>query len=555
VRVPIALYLLALVARVLMAAHFPDPAYPDSYYYVEVARSLAEGRGLWIDFIWVFVEVGGVLPADPVLPIPSNAHWMPLSSMLTAPFMILFGAGAIGQLASFVLIGALVAPLTWAIARDLGASRDIALGAGVIAAIPGLLAPFMSQPDNFGIYQPLVAAALWFGARGLRGEPRLFMLAGLLAGLATLARTDGVLVLVGLGLVWLGDRVLAWRSKGARPARIPLSAAIGCVALFLLVMAPWWARQYLVFGSFSPSTATGKVLDIREFAEWNSITTPATLEWLFGQGLGPFVASRVTGLVEALRIYLVIGSTFILAPFAIYGAWRRRRDGDLMPFYAYTVLLFAANFLVFAVHVPGGTFIHSACALVPYTAILGLEGIRATVDAVARRRPSWDAERAGRVFVWGTVVFIAAMAIPGTLSVHEHWDARRQTHIAVAEALVTAGAASTDRLMSIDAGGFKYWTGLGGVVTVNDPIEVNEEVARAYDIRWLALDRRDAVPAFAPILDDDERPDWVGPAVWTKLDDDGRTMAGLYPVCFDPADTRCASETAVRSERTAGGVP
>ena len=49
--------------------------------------------------------------------------------------------------------------------------------------------------------------------------------------------------------------------------------------------------------------------------------------------------------------------------------------------------------------------------------------------------------------------------------------------------------------MSIDASGTKYWTGHGGVVLVNDPIETVEEVARAYDIRWLVLEQADTVPA------------------------------------------------------------
>ena len=80
-RTPIALYVGALVARLVAAALFPDPAYPDSFYYVDVARQLAAGHGFNVDFIWIFPEVGGGIPANPVLPIASNAHWMPLASL------------------------------------------------------------------------------------------------------------------------------------------------------------------------------------------------------------------------------------------------------------------------------------------------------------------------------------------------------------------------------------------------------------------------------------------------------------------------------------------
>ena len=66
---------------------FPDPAYPDSFYYVDVARALAAGHGFNVDFVWIFAEVGGTIPADPTLPIPSNAHWMPLASIVQVPFI------------------------------------------------------------------------------------------------------------------------------------------------------------------------------------------------------------------------------------------------------------------------------------------------------------------------------------------------------------------------------------------------------------------------------------------------------------------------------------
>jgi hypothetical protein len=54
VRIPLALYALAVVVRAVAAATYPDPAYPESYYYVDVARAIAAGHGLNVDFIWIF---------------------------------------------------------------------------------------------------------------------------------------------------------------------------------------------------------------------------------------------------------------------------------------------------------------------------------------------------------------------------------------------------------------------------------------------------------------------------------------------------------------------
>ena len=50
------------------------------------------------------------------------------------------------------------------------------------------------------------------------------------------------------------------------------------------------------------------------------------------------------------------------APFMVIGGWARRRSTDFGPFFVYAAILFAFSALVSAVHVPGGTFIHSAVA-------------------------------------------------------------------------------------------------------------------------------------------------------------------------------------------------
>jgi hypothetical protein len=102
------------------------------------------------------------------------------------------------------------------------------------------------------------------------------------------------------------------------------------------------------------------------------------------------------------------------------------------------------------------------------------------------------------------------VAFFGSQFVHQVWADSRAKFVAVAGALDRAGAPPTDRVMSIDASGTKYWTGRGGVVLVNDPIETVGAVAQAYDIGWLVLDGEDSVEAAAPILDDIGRPDWLG---------------------------------------------
>jgi hypothetical protein len=543
-----ALYGLAFVVRALLFALHPNAAYPDSYYYVDVARSLQAGRGFNIDFIWSFVDVGGRIPANPTLPIPSNAHWMPLASIVQLPTMWLLGPTPLASAIPFLLLGALAAPLTWFVAREFGASDRVALAAAVAVAIPAAAAIYMSQPDNFSLYQPLGLAALWLAARGLRGHRVSFALAGLMVGLATLARNDGVLIGAAVGLAFFWDRWRSWRSKGGRPPNIPWRYAFACAGLFAIVMAPWYLRQLAVFGSFSPSSTSGRLLLIANYDQLNSVTSDTSLGAFLGQGIGPLLTSRVLGLVSAIEIYSVLACSVLLVPFVVVGAWARRRSIDFGPFFIYFALLFAASALLFAVHVPYGTFLHSAVALVPFTFILGMEGVVIVVTWVARHRRGWEEGRAARMFLVAAVATVILNAGAFAVLVSTSWNSERDGIVAAGQAIDAAGARSSDLVMSADPAGIEYYTGRGGVMTPEDSLDVIHHVADVYGVRWLVLQRSQIVAAMAPVLEAKGRPAWIGPPIFSLPYDGPKTgdpaadaapAVAVYPVCTTAADTRC----------------
>lgn len=548
-RTALALYLLALVGRLVLIALHPDPAYPDSYYYTDVARSLVGGNGFSVDFVWIFAEVGGRIPAAPILPIPSNAHWMPMASLVQVPFLAVFGVNAVAAALPFAIIGSLAAPLAWAIGREAGASRTVSVGAGILTAFPALSFPFMIQTDNFSLFQPLVAGALFLCARGLKGHGRSFALAGLLVGLATLARNDGILAGGVLGLAFVWDRWRAWSSRGTRMPAIPLWSAVASAGLFVIIMAPWIVRQLAVFGSISPSSASGKVLFIRTIEEWNQITSPATLDHLLGMGIGPLLLTRIAGLVAAIGIFTTLVGAGLLIPPMLIGAWRHRRSVDFGPLFAYAGALFAFSAIVSAVHVPGGTFIHSASALAPHGYVLALEGVAAVVAWIATRRRWLNREAATGVFVGAAVAVGVAAAVFGTVAVNSGWNSKREARLTVAAALERAGVGPDDRLMTIDASGFKYFTGRGGVVTTNDPLATELQIASAYQVSWLILERDEIATSMAPILEGGSRPAWIGAPVFVlPAQDGGPPQIALYPICLSITDHRCAVAAVGRTE-------
>jgi len=550
VRIPIALYALALTARAVVFGLHPDAAYPDAFYYVDVARALHAGAGFNIDFIWSFVDVGGRIPAHPVLPIPSDAHWMPLAAIVQLPTMWLLGPTPLASAIPFLVIGALAGPMAWLFAREIGCSPRIALLAGIAMAAPGAAALYMSQPDNLALYQPLGMAALWLTARGLKGHRSSYALAGLMVGLATLSRNDGVLLGGVVGLAFFWDRWRSWRSAGARMPAIPWRYAFACFGLFLIVMAPWYVRQLAVFGSLSPSTTSGRILFIRSYIEMDSVTSQTTLASLLGQGIGPLLQSRFLGLVSALQIYFVIACPIVLTPFVVIGGWARRRSVDFGPFFAYAFVLFAASALIFAVHVPYGTFLHSAVALVPFTFILALEGAVIASRWVLRYRPAWTAEGAARLFLIAAVASVVLNAAAFVALAVPSWNTARDMRLAAGRALDSAGAPKTDLILSADPGGWEYFTGHGGIMTPTDSLDVIHEVAVDYHARWLILERAYIVDPLVPVIESTVHPAWIGRPIFSvpyegaKTGDplaDGAPALAIYPVCTSADDLRCGS--------------
>src|SRR5688572_31603787 len=74
----------ALAVRALAAWLVPTPPYTDAAYYTPGAQRLADGFGFTIPVLYSFLGGGGALPAGPVLPIPGNRRWMPLTSVVAA---------------------------------------------------------------------------------------------------------------------------------------------------------------------------------------------------------------------------------------------------------------------------------------------------------------------------------------------------------------------------------------------------------------------------------------------------------------------------------------
>ncbi len=544
----IALFAIAFAVRVLVGAAFVGPAYPDSYYYAHVADQIAAGHGLVTQYVWNLDDVGGSLPLIGVLPAPANGYWMPLAELIQVPFIWLLSSGPLAWAVPFWLVGAIAAPLTYFIGRDAGLAPASAAAAGLMVSAPAGLTPFMSQPDNFGLFMTLGALALWLCARGMRGDIRAFVAGGLVVGLATLTRTDGALLGLPFAIVGLGQ---IWRALRGRQVRLGWVPAVACAAVFAVVIGPWLLRQVQVFGSALPG---GQTLWLTDYGQLFSFAaTPNAQDWL-AQGLGQLLASRLDALLGALGLFALLALAVVLVPLLAVGAWVKRGSDAFRPFFIYAGALLAVMVAAFAVLVPHGTFIHAASALVPHSFLLVIAGTAATVRWVAKRRPSWSVTRATATFSAAAVAITFMVAAIQTVSTTREWSTVRTVHQAVAAHL--QDAPPSDRFMAVDPGAIHYLTGRQGILTPRDELPVIESVLRAYDVRWLVLESGSIVPSLEPVLRGSVRPTWLSSPVATVAGERTRHLAvagtpvpvdagpvpaaALYAVCLDPTDTRCA---------------
>ena len=275
-----------------------------------------------------------------------------------------------------------------------------------------------------------------------------------------------------------------------------------------MVAAPWLLRQLDEFGSISPSAANGRILWITEYAQLYSVTSETTLESFLSQGLGEIAWSRVGGLAFAIILFASLPLLFVLAPFLLVGIVARRRDRSFAPWLIYAVALFLFTALVSAVHVPFGTFIHSAVALVPHAYLLAIVGIAVVVGWVGSRRAGWDIPRATRAITAMLVAIVLIGSAGATLATMRIWEADRAAREPVLVGLAQA-ADRADVVMSADAGAYHYHGGWSGIVTPEDPLPVVEEAMRRYGVRWLALESAHIVESLVPVLTGETRPAWL----------------------------------------------
>jgi hypothetical protein len=234
----------ALILRIayVLALGSRAPLRADGTWYALQAQTIANGAG-YVDPRRYFSFHGSV----------ATAQFPPLWPALLAVFNRL----GIHSLRSYRMIGGFVGVITVVttacIGRKLVDERVGLLAAGIVAVSPFMIAADGSLMAD-SLFIALMTAAVLLAIH-VRQAPGLgwFALLGFTLGLATLTRSDGIVV----GAVLVA--VTAWCVPGAVMRRVGFAAVGGVVVLAVLV--PWTVRNRDALDAFIPlSNNSGSLL-------------------------------------------------------------------------------------------------------------------------------------------------------------------------------------------------------------------------------------------------------------------------------------------------------
>ncbi len=238
----IGIFCLALLVRVIYNNTVARHYYPlhDSLFYQTIGLNIVKERCFCLH------------------PYISTVYRAPLWPFIMAGLSTVFGPSDYVARIFLSLIGSGTCVLIYLFARDLFGWR-IGVLAGIIAAVYPELYIYDGWLYTESLYTFLLFAVcygLYRLQRTPQGNWRIWVTCGIVLGLLSLTRPNGILV-IGLFIVWAlimaWQKLLQWRPT----ARGMLATTL----IALVLIAPWTVHNYLVSHTFIPvATGDGTVL-------------------------------------------------------------------------------------------------------------------------------------------------------------------------------------------------------------------------------------------------------------------------------------------------------
>jgi hypothetical protein len=478
------LYLISLTTVVIVAAFQSSPGYMDADYYYAGGVQLAEGHGFQEEILWNYLD-------DPSgLPHPSHAYWMPMPSILAATGMKLMGSSNFdaAQL-GFLLLAALVPPLTARLAYVITRQRRNALLAGLLAIFPGFYLPYLSTSDSFGLYMVLGTLFLLTIPQEIH-LLNAFML-GIIAGLMHLTRADGLLWILLAILVLL---VIIPKSKNQSEGLRRLVAICVCGCGYLIAMGPWILRNLLTFGVlFSPGGTHALWITNYDELYMYPASILAPTRWM-SAGLSEILKARLWAATLNFQTTLAVEGEVFLLPLVIIGFWHWRRDLRVRTGIIGWAMTFASMTLIFPFQGSRGGMFHSGAALQPLFWAVAPSGLEGLVEWVGRLR-RWNISQALRFFQAGLLLLslfltglLAYRRVVGENYPQLAWNEPNAHYIRLDQFITTLGVSAEEIVMVNNPPGYFAANKRPAISIPYGDVNTLVEVARRYQGRYLLLE-------------------------------------------------------------------
>ena len=271
-------------------------------------------------------------------------------------------------------------------------------------------------------------------------------------------------------------------------------ALVALLGGYLVVMAPWYWRNWVVVGApLAPGALRTIWLtnydDIFSFSP-NRLSAAVYL----GSGVASILRGKWLALVANVETLVAVQCGIVAFPFVVVGLWRLRQSALMRLAIFYAAALLAAMTLVFTFPGARGGYFHSGAALVPFFMPAAVVGLEAAVDTAARLLRHWQPERSKPIFtglLLASVVALTAVVswkrVIGPDPRASAWAQSEAVYGEVGAWLQSQGKGRVLVAVNVPPG-WNYWTDLPAMVIPNDDATVLRQAMTAFGARWLLLD-------------------------------------------------------------------
>jgi hypothetical protein len=482
-RLYLLLAFLGLATVSLVAFFQSSPGYMDADYYYVGGMRLVDGFGFTEPYLWNFLD-------DPLgLPHASHGYWMPLASILAAASAALLGSTSwCSARAVFLLIAGLIPPVTAALAWSFTSRRDLAITSGLLAVFPVYYLSYLPVTDNFGLY--MLFGGLFFLIINRKFSNLNPFLLGLLSGLMHLTRADGLLWLL---VAFLADLFVLSKPPQHRFRYISSFLLLTLVG-YLLVMTPWFLRNYTVFGT--PLAPGGSSL--LWLTSYDQVFSYPASQLSFSawwqSGILAILKVRFWSLGLNLSNMLLVQGEVFLFPLIGIGIWQLRKDPRLKLACLAWLMTFLSMTFVFPFVGARGGFFHSGASVQTVWWALAPVGLDQVIAWGSRKR-GWKMAEAGRVFQATLVVFAALLTtfifyhkVIGSNS-FEGWGKENIAYRHISTILVSRGMTDGTVVMVANPPGFYLASGNPSIAVPDGDLNTLLSVAYRYGAKYVILEQ------------------------------------------------------------------